>query len=157
MSRDDLTEKQARFVQNMLTARTATEAAVMSGYSARTADSQAAQLLKIPKVAEALRAERSIRAKRARVDRDWVMDNLVEVAERCMQAVPVLLKDGTPTGEYSFDSRGATKALELLGREIGMWPRTPDNVQVDARTQILSLGDLPIAVLRELAALADDE
>jgi hypothetical protein len=41
---------------------------------------------------------------------------MVEVFERCMQHKPVLDKDGNPTGEYRFDSAGAARALELMGK-----------------------------------------
>lgn len=30
-------------------------------------------------------------------------------------------KEGNETGEYRFDSAGANRALELLGRHLGMW------------------------------------
>lgn len=137
MSREVLTERQARFVQFVLSAPTIAEAAVRAGYSPRTADSQASQLLKIPKVAQALAVERALRAKKARRDSNWVRDNLVSIAERCMQATPVLNSRGVPTGEYSFDSRGAIRALELVGRDLGMWPAQAIQVN-DYRTQVLA-------------------
>lgn len=50
---------------------------------------------------------------------EWILSSLRDVAERCMTAVPVMEKvDGewVETGEYRFDSGGANKALELLGK-----------------------------------------
>ncbi len=38
-----------------------------------------------------------------------------------MQAEPVLDRKGAPTGEYKFDSAGANRSLELLGKELGMF------------------------------------
>ena len=38
-----------------------------------------------------------------------------------MTLKPVLDKDGNPTGEYQYNGFVANKALELLGREIGMF------------------------------------
>ena len=55
------------------------------------------------------------------LDREWVIQNLMTVTNRCMQAEPVLNKDGEPTGEYRFDSGGATRSLHLLGMELGMF------------------------------------
>lgn len=50
----------------------------------------------------------------------WVMENLKEIAERCMQKIPVTDKDGNII-EYKFDSAGANKANELMGKNIGMF------------------------------------
>ena len=55
------------------------------------------------------------------LDRAWVIERLMGVVDRCMQAEPVLDKDGEPTGEYKFDSGGANRALQLLGMELGMY------------------------------------
>lgn len=55
------------------------------------------------------------------LDRGWVISRLMTITERCMQAEPVLTREGEPTGEYKFDSSGANKALELLGKTLKMW------------------------------------
>lgn len=55
------------------------------------------------------------------LDRQWVISRLMTVADRCMQAEEVTDKKGTPTGEYKFDSIGATRALELLGKTLNMF------------------------------------
>ena len=60
----------------------------------------------------------------AAVNKGWVIDRLKKVVERCMQAEPVMkMVDGElqETGEYKFDSSGANKALELIGKELGMF------------------------------------
>jgi phage terminase small subunit len=55
------------------------------------------------------------------LDRQWVISRLMTVADRCMQNEEVLDKRGDPTGEYRFDSIGATRALELLGKTLNMF------------------------------------
>lgn len=55
------------------------------------------------------------------LDREWVISRLMRVAERCMQAEPVLDRKGNPTGEYQFDSMGANAALRMLGDTLGMF------------------------------------
>lgn len=55
------------------------------------------------------------------LDRGWVISRLMTVAERCMQAEPVMDRKGEPTGEYTFDSSGANRALELLGKTMRMF------------------------------------
>ena len=55
------------------------------------------------------------------LDREWVISRLQKVVERCMQAEPVVDRQGTPTGEYKFDSSGANAALKMLGDTLGMF------------------------------------
>lgn len=53
---------------------------------------------------------------------DEIVGNARKVFERCMQAVPYVVKENgkwVETGEYRFDASGANKANELLGRTIG--------------------------------------
>jgi phage terminase small subunit len=55
-------------------------------------------------------------AKKVEIDAAWVLKQLVEVFECCMQQKPVRDKEGNPTGEYRFDAAGAARALELIGK-----------------------------------------
>ena len=55
------------------------------------------------------------------LDREWVISRLMQNVERCMQAEPVLDKEGKPTGEYRFDSTGANNALRMLGDTMGLF------------------------------------
>ena len=62
-------------------------------------------------------------AEKAEVTKAWVMERLKETVERAMQAVPVLDCEGKPTGEYTYQGAVANKALELIGKELGMFAR----------------------------------
>ncbi len=59
------------------------------------------------------------------MDADYVVTNLRRVAERCMQLRPVRNSDGEQEVDeagkpvWGFDSRGAVRALELLGKHVG--------------------------------------
>lgn len=55
------------------------------------------------------------------VDKDWIRDRLAQIVERCMQAEPVLDREGNRTGEYTFQAPAAIRALELLGKDMGMF------------------------------------
>jgi len=67
----------------------------------------------------------------AAVDKAYIIGNLKEVVERCMQSKPVFdamgkqvyveTKDGRVAAEYGFDPRAATRALHLMGLEVGMF------------------------------------
>jgi Terminase small subunit len=76
-------------------------------------------------------------AEKAEVTKAWVMARLKEIVERAMQAVQVLDHDGNPTGEYSYQGNVANKALELLGKEIGMFVgRREDDLAMTLRVMI---------------------
>ena len=52
---------------------------------------------------------------------EWVLTRLMENTERALQHIPVLDRDGKPTGEYRYDGNVANRALELLGKQQGMF------------------------------------
>ena len=64
-------------------------------------------------------------AETAEVNKAWIMERLKETVERAMQAAPVLDREGNPTGEYKYPGNTAIKALELLGKELGMFAQRP--------------------------------
>jgi phage terminase small subunit len=54
----------------------------------------------------------------------YVLEGLQRVTERCQTVVPVMEKvDGKweETGEFKFDSSGANKSLELIGKHLKMF------------------------------------
>jgi phage terminase small subunit len=116
-----LTPKQHRFVNEYLVDLNATAACRRAGFSAKTANVQAFQLMKVPAIAKAIQVEIEARSEASRISGEWVLANLKAVAERCLQAVAVFDREGTPTGEWGFDATNANRALELLGRHKGLF------------------------------------
>jgi hypothetical protein len=55
------------------------------------------------------------------IDAQWIEDQLVENVKRAMQAKPVLDREGKETGEYTYNGAVANRALELLGKQRGMF------------------------------------
>lgn len=76
----ELTPKQERFVAEYLIDLNATQAAVRAGYSARTAASQGARLLKHGGVARAVQAAQQARAVRTEITQDRVLQELARIA-----------------------------------------------------------------------------
>lgn len=64
-------------------------------------------------------------AGRLGISHGYILKNLKDVAERCLQAEPVLDPEGNPTGEYRFDAKGAVAALKLMGETVGTFQATP--------------------------------
>lgn len=52
---------------------------------------------------------------------DYVLRTLRTNVERAMQAEPVLDREGKPTGFFTYEGNVANKALELLGKTVGMF------------------------------------
>ena len=121
-----LTALQARFVEEYSVDGNATQAAIRAGYAPRSAQQSGSALLHKPAVAEALAAAQTRVSERCGLDAEWVLDRLREVVERCLQAVPVLDRAGPETGEWTFDAAGATRALGLIGKQLGMFTERID-------------------------------
>ena len=125
---DTLTAKQEQFVQNIFAGMSQREA-YRSAYNPKTMkdktmDEQACVTLKIPKVSTRLKELQAQVTERNLVTVEYVLQSLINVAERCQQAEPVMvMRGGVPveSGEYRFDSSGANKSLELLGKTLKMF------------------------------------
>ena len=83
--------------------------------------------------------------------RAWVVARLVETAERALQAVPVTDRKGEPTGEFTYQGSVALRALELLGRELGMFSDRKESPE--GGVEALSDEDLERRALRLAQAL----
>lgn len=122
-----LTDRQKEFVRQYLVDLNATQAAIRAGYSERTASRIGPQLLGKTCVREAIEKSQAKRARRVEVTQDYVLSNLVEVVERTMQRAPVLDRKGEQVTDeegravWTFDAKGANRALELLGKHLGIF------------------------------------
>lgn len=121
-----LNVRQKKFVAFLLTGISQTEAAVLAGYSQKTAASQASDLLKSPKVSAYRRALTRAMLDSLCLTPEAIALRLFEIYERCMAKSPVLewnseSRAWVPSGLWQFDARGATRVLELLGKNSGMF------------------------------------
>lgn len=134
-----LNAQREAFAQAVASGKTLADAFLLAypGVSTKpaTLHPQASKLAADPRVAARIKMLRAAITERAIedavVDKDYVMRRLKTVAERCMQVAPVLDRKGnpvlveTPDGEevpaFTFNSMGANRALELLGKEIGLF------------------------------------
>jgi hypothetical protein len=63
--------------------------------------------------------ERAI--EKSAISKAWVLENLRQNAERALQQRAVLDAQGKETGEFKYDGAVANRALELIGKELGMF------------------------------------
>lgn len=67
------------------------------------------------RIAEIKQVERQILTQDFDVNKEWIVNRLKQVVDTCMQPVP------DSKGTEKIDASGANKALELLGKTIGLY------------------------------------
>ena len=120
----------------MATGKNVTESYVYCGFSPNGAKVSAYRLLthaavKV-RVDELGACVSEAAVTRAAVDREWVLRNLKENVERSMQHEQILDSKGLQTGEYRYEGSVANRALELIGKELGMFVERSVSVNVTA-------------------------
>ena len=132
-----LTEKERRFVIELELGGdgNGTQAAIRAGYKAgkenRQAATAASRLLRNDKVLAYRHARAKQKYAAMGISPEFVATELITVYRRCMQAEPVMGTDPETCspialGEFTFDSRGALKALELIGKSVGAFTENVD-------------------------------
>ncbi len=141
-----LTNRRSKFADEYLVDLDVVQAAVRAGQGARTAQ----QLLQNTSVHTTIQTA-AARAARTEVTQDWVIECLMANVERAMVAVPVCDAVGKETGRYTYQGSVANRALELLGKHIGMWtehrgddlPKRIEEMDADELRALLGGGYLP--------------
>lgn len=127
-----MTPKQQAFVEEYLVDLNATAAYRRAGYSAKgnAAEVNAARLLRNAKVASAIQSAMNARSERTEITADYVLNGIREIAERCLQRAPVMVGRGEDRTQmvdeegrhvWTFDSTGANKAFENLGKHLKLF------------------------------------
>ena len=143
-----LTDKQERFCQEYLIDLNGTQAAIRAGYSKDTAKEIASENLTKPNIQERVKALQQQISLRLEITQDWVLKRFRDISDRCMTAEPVMiLQDGEwiESGEYKFDSSGANKATESIGKHLGFFEK-------DNKKEVINLNaDLSKKEIEEIA------
>ena len=116
-----LNDKQKQFCEEYIIDLNGTQAAIRAGYSKKTARAIANELLTKLDIQEYICELKNKRSERVKYSQDELMRDILEVKNRCMQANPVLDKEGNETGIWKFDSNGANKALDMLAKHVGFY------------------------------------
>jgi len=157
-----MTKKQNRFVEEYLIDLNATQAAIRAGYSVRTADQQASRMLTNVKVQEAIAKAMAERSKRTGVNQDRIVlelaklafVNITDIVDKkgeikdkataddlsCIESIKYKHSD-TDSGssvEREVKIGSKIKALELLGKHLGMWN---DKIDVNVAVPIVISGE----------------
>jgi phage terminase small subunit len=141
-----MNRKRHRFVEEYLIDLNATQAAIRAGYSEKTAYSVGEEILKKPEVQNAISAALAERSEKTKITAERVVQELAALAFTDFRkavawgpdGVTLLPSDGLSDGEAAIiaevtETRSETggsikakrydklKALELLGRHLGMF------------------------------------
>lgn len=160
-----MTLKQERFVEEYLIDLNATQAAIRAGYSPKTAQEQGARLLSKVMVQSAISKAQAERSRRTGINQDRVIREIAKLAflnpvdvidmdeatirgeanredTACIASVKVKnipTEDGAIT-EREVKTYDKLKALELLGRHLGMFN---DKVKVEGTVPVVLYDDIP--------------
>lgn len=146
-----MTHKQTRFCAEYLIDFNGSQAAIRAGYSPKAAKETGSYLLTLPNI-KAIIAENQVAVmEKTGLDHAWVLQQFQTIAQRCMQAEPVMKFDkvdkvmvqasetndaGEEVPLFTFDSAGANKAIEMIGKHLGFFEK--DNEQAKAVVNLLN-------------------
>lgn len=145
-----ITPKQERFCQEYIVDYNGAQAAVRAGYAANSARKTASRMLTNADILARVRELQREQTARLALTQDYVLQQLVDTYRCCREPEPVLVYDPdaggmVESGKYQFDSKGALRALELIGKHLGMYQ---DKLKLDAKLDTGQLGK----VLEQLGA-----
>lgn len=145
-----ITSKQERFCQEYIVDYNGAQAAVRAGYAANSARKTASRMLTNADILARVRELQREQTARLALTQDYVLQQLVDTYRCCREPEPVLVYDPdaggmVESGKYQFDSKGALRALELIGKHLGMYQ---DKLKLDAKLDTGQLGK----VLEQLGA-----
>ena len=168
-----LEPKQEAFCQEYLKDLNGTQAAMRAGYTDKpaTAKVQASRLLSNDNVVARIQALMDERLDRTRIDQDYVLTSLKVVAERCLQRAPVMVRRGREFVQmvdeegrnvWRFDSMGANKSLELLGKHLKLFTEKhehtgPDGKPIEFRTMTDDQLEAKIKTLQAKLGIGKEE
>lgn len=145
MGKKQLSEQRQRFVDEYLIDLNGTQAAIRAGYSSKTAQEQASRLLSNVMVQQAISVAMAERSKRTGVNQDRVVlelakiafvkmtdivdsqgrikDNATEDDLSCIESVKYKSSESDTGSSIEREVKIASKlkALEMLGKHLGMW------------------------------------
>jgi phage terminase small subunit len=105
-----LTDKQYRFIDEYLKDSNATQAAIRSGYSSKTADVQGPRLLGNVRISEEIRNRQEITSKKLNVTRESIIQDLLDIIEAQKEDFPGVAIKGI---EVLNKMQGWDKPIEI--------------------------------------------
>lgn len=111
-----LTPKQSAFVHEYMIDLNATQAAIRAGYSEKTANRIGAENLSKPVIQRAIREQQQEIERRVMITVEWVLSQTAAIA-----------------ADEDARTVDRLKALELLGKHLGIWEKHSDEAAREIR------------------------
>ncbi len=134
-----ISPKERRFIEELEVDGCKADAALRAGYgktrdggeNRRSAATQASRILAREDVAEYRALRATLIYEELGLSANTIMSEAAKVYRRCMTKEPVLewnseTKEWEESGEWRFDSKGALRALELMGEHLGIGKKDND-------------------------------
>lgn len=144
---DKLTPKQEMFCRQFVVDFNGTQAAIRAGYSKKTANRIASENLSKHDICAFIAELQKKVSEELEISATDITEKFFQIRDRCMQAEPVLDKNGEPTGEFKFDARAAIQANEMLGKRVGYFEVDNKQKKPDA---VVNLANLTFEELMKL-------
>jgi len=145
-------EKFAQAIAAGMTPMEAHKAAGYQGKSPKNRQQAAYKLKKVPEVHLRILALQSEAAAKTVESIAWnqaqVMDELKQNVEDARKGYPILDRTGTPTGSYRPDYAAVNRALELYGKQLGMFKETILTGNAEDRA-LDAMSDAEVRILQE--------
>ncbi len=148
-----LSEKIKKFGREYLIDFNGAKAYIRAGYSKKGAKQSASKLLLTNTDLQAYLADLiNTQTQDDEISVKEIIRKLKIVVDRCMQEIEVRDKKGNPTGEWQFDSAGANRSLELLGKHLAMFTdkfnMTNDDLHITVELQNAGQAKCPDEVIQ---------
>jgi len=115
-----ITPQQKIFVQEYIKTLDGTFALETAGYKVKNKAEYARKLLSDPDIVKEIRRELDFQIKALRVEKGYVVQKLLQIAEFSLEPEDILDKEGNPTGKKKLrDTSAGLKALESLAKYLG--------------------------------------
>ena len=137
--------KERRFIEELEVDGSKADAALRAGYgkgeNRRSAATQASRILAREDVAEYRAIRAALIYEELGLSVDSVMIETAKVYRQCMAKEPVLewnydTKEWEESGVWKFDSKGALRALELMGEHLGIGKDDKDQTPPEVKVRI---------------------
>jgi len=137
-----LTQQQKRFVNEYIRTLDGELSAKNAGYKCKDLKSFSSELLQKDYIIHSIKQQLKLQLESLNVQKGYVIQKLLQIAEFSLEEEQILDKEGVPTGKWKLrDSGAGLKALEALCKYLGFSTSNPsDNDYQEAK--IITIANL---------------
>lgn len=127
----NITPQQKIFVQEYIKTLNGEQSVEKAGYKTKDQTGLARKLLSDADIVKAIREELNFQIKALRVEKGYVVQKLLQIAEFSLEPEDILDKEGNLTGKRKLrDTSAGLKALESLAKYLGFSNAASPDVQL---------------------------